>query len=143
MAGCCNLLSARNGNESSANVATDGNPRSSLRARRSLVATRWSLPALILILLPKCPACLAAYIALGTGVSLGAAASSNLRLALIGVCVAAIILNIVWLAIAVRGRNAFGAFIHRQAGTGRVLSKPQSASARLTVAHFGTRFTHL
>jgi hypothetical protein len=99
MADCCNLLSARSGNESSANVATDGNSAPSSRARRSLAATRWSLPALILILLPKCPACLAAYIALGTGVSLGVAASSNLRLALLGLSIAAIILNIVWLAI--------------------------------------------
>jgi hypothetical protein len=67
------------------------------RGRRYLSFTRWSLPAVVLVLLPKCPACLAAYIALGTGVSLSFAASSYLRALLLGVSVAAIILNVLWL----------------------------------------------
>jgi len=91
MAACCNLLSA--------NVATDGDPAPSLRARRSFTATRWSLPALVLIVLPKCPACLAAYIALGTGLSLSMAASSYLRMALLVLCSAAIGLNVAWFVI--------------------------------------------
>jgi hypothetical protein len=94
MAACCNMLSARSGNENSANVATDGLPAPSSRPRRSLTLTRWSLPALVLILLPKCPVCLAAYIALGTGLSLTVAASSYLRWSLLVLAVAAIALNV-------------------------------------------------
>ena len=90
MAACCNMLSPRSGNESPANVATDGLPAPSSRPRRSLTLTRWSLPGLVLILLPKCPACLAAYIALGTGLSLSVAASSYIRWSLLVLCVAAI-----------------------------------------------------
>ena len=63
----------------------------------SLDSHPWSLPALILVLLPKCPACLAAYIALGTGVSLSVATSSYLRMSLIVVCIMAIILNVLLL----------------------------------------------
>ena len=59
---------------------------------RSVKFARWSLPALILALLPKCPAWLAAYVAVGTGVSLSVAAASLLRTSLIGVCVAMLIL---------------------------------------------------
>jgi hypothetical protein len=93
MASCCSLLSTRSGNEA-ANVATDGLPAPSSRLRRSLTLTRWSLPALVLILLPKCPACLAAYIALGTGLSLTVAASSYLRWSFLALAVAAIALNV-------------------------------------------------
>jgi hypothetical protein len=50
-----------------------------------------SLPALILALLPKCPACLAAYVALGTGISLSVAAASVLRTTVIGICVATLV----------------------------------------------------
>jgi hypothetical protein len=95
MAACCNMLSARSGNENSANVATDGLPAPSSPPRRSLTLTRWSLPGLVLILLPKCPACLAAYIALGTGLSLSVAAASYLRWSLLSLCMPALALNLV------------------------------------------------
>lgn len=49
-----------------------------------------SLPTIILALLPKCPACLAAYLALGTGISLSVAAASALRTLLIVSCVVAL-----------------------------------------------------
>lgn len=59
---------------------------------RSVKFARWSLPALVLALLPKCPACLVTYVALGTGISLSVAAASLLRTSLIGICVAMLVL---------------------------------------------------
>ena len=51
--------------------------------RRSLAGV---LPCLLLAFLPKCPACLAGYVALWTGVGLSLSAASGLRHALIVVC---------------------------------------------------------
>ena len=48
--------------------ATGDLPATTARSRWLGVA-RWLAPTVTLALLPKCPACLAAYIAIGTGVS--------------------------------------------------------------------------
>lgn len=47
----------------------------------------WLLPSVTLVLLPKCPLCLAGYIALGTGIGLSVPGATYLRLVLIVLCV--------------------------------------------------------
>jgi hypothetical protein len=66
--------------------AADGKAHSPRVARPRFAWVKCSLPALILALLPKCPACLAAYVALGTGISLSVAAASIFRTLLIIAC---------------------------------------------------------
>jgi hypothetical protein len=47
---------------------------------------RWALPGTVLALMPKCPACLAAYIAMASGIGLSFSAAAALRWTLIGLC---------------------------------------------------------
>ena len=56
------------------------------RASRWLDATGWLVPATALALMPKCPMCVAAYVALFTGVGLSLPTAAIVRTALIALC---------------------------------------------------------
>jgi membrane protein implicated in regulation of membrane protease activity len=51
----------------------------------------WVLPGVVLALVPKCPMCVAAYIAIATGLSISVAIATYLRLGLITVCAASLV----------------------------------------------------
>jgi hypothetical protein len=53
----------------------------------------WVLPSAGLALMPKCPACVAAYIALGTGLGISVTAAAYVRIGLVVLCV----LSLAWL----------------------------------------------
>jgi hypothetical protein len=55
----------------------------------------WSLPSTILVLVPKCPACLAAYVTLWTGLGLSLTTAAYLRCILLFLCVVSLLFLIV------------------------------------------------
>ena len=57
-------------------------------AARVAEVSGWAASGALLVLMPKCPACLAGYVLLFTGVGLSFPAATAVRWSLIGLCVA-------------------------------------------------------
>jgi hypothetical protein len=53
---------------------------------------QWALPLTTLALVPKCPACVAAYVLLFTGIGLSHPAAAHLRTGLIAACITSLTL---------------------------------------------------
>ena len=70
-----------------ASIASSGPRR---LAGRCLDAAAWIIPGGVLAVLPKCPACLAAYLAVGTGIGISTSTATHLRMLLLTLCVASL-----------------------------------------------------
>src|SRR4029077_12941059 len=84
---CCHAVSSRfNRTSTEKRIATGGpRPRGIMRRVREIAG--WILSGGVLALLPKCPACLAAYFSIGTGIGISMSAATYLRMLLVALCV--------------------------------------------------------
>jgi hypothetical protein len=83
---CCEVICSGSDAATAGVRIADGRPHPPLLARRSREFAGWIVPGAILALLPKCPACLAAYVAIATGVGVSVSAASYLRMLIVVLC---------------------------------------------------------
>ncbi len=81
--------------------------RPAARWRRVGELAGWIVPGAILALLPKCPVCVAAYVALATGIGISLPTATWLRAALAALCAAALVF--------VAGKRLRNCFVRRSA----------------------------
>ena len=73
----------------------DSTPRQASRSQRGRGFAQWFIPGAILVLLPKCPLCVAAYVAMLSGIGISFATASLLRASLLILCIAALLFLVV------------------------------------------------
>jgi hypothetical protein len=96
---CCAAFSTGSSRETSgARTANGGSPLRTLARRCRETAgefagefAKWIVPGGILALLPKCPACIVAYLAIGSGTGISLSTAIYLRWGLVILCVGSLV----------------------------------------------------
>jgi uncharacterized membrane protein len=99
--------------------------------RRTRGAAAWALPSIVLALLPKCPLCIVAYLAIGGSLGMSLTSATHLRTALVWLCWSALGL------LAVRLMMRFG---HRTR-TSHKHERSSEARRGMTSIHASARLT--
>jgi hypothetical protein len=86
---CCAAISAGSNRMRARTV--NGGPRLQARARRCREIAGWIIPGSVLVLLPKCPACIVAYLAIAGGIGISVSTAIYLRMGLVILCVASLL----------------------------------------------------
>jgi hypothetical protein len=81
----------------------------------------WLVPGAIVALIPKCPVCLAAYIALWTGIGMSISAAIHLRASLVALCAGWLLFLVV--------RNAY-CLIYKKTGNNRKFTQINTNQCR-------------
>ena len=88
---CCAITAMTSDTQESGMRTASGSPHSLGLVRRFLDFGRWIVPGGILVLLPKCPLCFAAYFAIGTGIGISVTTAIYLRIGLETLCVVSLL----------------------------------------------------
>lgn len=88
---CCGTASRPVDREGSESEIADGAHRMHKYMRQIPRVAGWLVPGTVLLLLPKCPVCFAAYVAIGTGIGISVPAAGHLRTLLMILCVGSLL----------------------------------------------------
>lgn len=100
-------------------------------ARRTRGAAAWALPSIALALVPKCPLCIAAYLAIGGGLGMSLTTATHLRTALVWLC---------WSVLGLLAVRLMMRFV-RGTRTSRRHERPSEARRGMTGIRASARFT--
>jgi hypothetical protein len=89
--GCCASVTCKAEQPKEGMRTADGGPHPRSMMRRSAKAGGWIVPSAILVLMPKCPACVVAYIAIATGAGISVSMAAHLRLMVLALCIVTLI----------------------------------------------------
>ena len=87
---CCEGVSSGSSWVTGGARIASGGPRPLTLTQRCREAAGWMVPGATLALLPKCPACLAAYFAIGSGIGISMTTATYVRTGLVILCVASL-----------------------------------------------------
>ena len=85
------VAARESGQETTEKRIFGSNRQKPIFVQRFLENAGWIVPGAILALLPKCPACVATYALIGTGVGLSLSATNYLRALLVVLCVTSLL----------------------------------------------------
>jgi len=88
---CCGAISTGSNRVTAGARIAHGGPRPRTLARRFREVAGWIVPGGILALLPKCPACIVAYFAIGSGIGISVSTAIYVRRGLVILCVASLL----------------------------------------------------
>jgi hypothetical protein len=88
----CRRSAASPIDQADAGPASAGQDPEGRPARRTRGAAAFALPSIALALIPKCPMCIAAYLALGGGLGVSFSTAAHLRTALVWLCWSVLVL---------------------------------------------------
>ena len=110
-------------------------PTASRRERRLARQTRgvaaWALPSIALALVPKCPLCIAAYLAIGGGLGISLTSATHLRTALVWLC---------WSVLGLLAARMMMRFVH-STRTSHKHERSSEARRGVTSIHASARLT--
>ena len=67
----------------------DGKPSTGF-LRRAWLGTQWLFPTALLVLMPKCPLCVVAYVAMFTGIGITVATARWIQILMVVICVSSL-----------------------------------------------------
>jgi len=88
---CCNIYSSAVNRDEAGAQNTEPSKHTPNLSRRLLGAAEWIVPGLVLAILPKCPVCIAAYVAVMTGIGISVSTASYIRMILVLLCAGSLI----------------------------------------------------
>jgi len=87
---CCHKFTSGDDNSKDNELLINDLPKQRTWTRRLIDTIKCAVPGAVLVLLPKCPICMAAWISVGTGLGISVSVAGWVRIGLIIFCISSL-----------------------------------------------------